>query len=234
MLRVLTLYWAARSDQERQAGRFRDAERFARKALVTAARSTAPDDPLRARLWNALGMARKYRGRYPAAGRAYAAAERIIGVHCQPAALATLYHNLGGLEHARGDFARAEVFTRRALVLRLELRGGRHPEVARDLAALGAILDERGRHDEAEAALRQALAIFRRGWIRPRRDIAAVMSNLAVCLHRMGKPQAEEIGRRAASLNARLLGPAHPETRIAAENLDVIRASRVAWKSQVG
>ena len=235
MLRVLTLYWAARSDQEQLAGRYRKAEWFARKALVTAARCTAPEDPLRAVLWNALGMVRKYRGRYAASARAYAAAERILLADPEPAALASLYHNLGGLEHARGHYARAEVFARRGLALRLAVRGGRHPDVGRDLAALGAILDAQARHGEAEEALRQALAIFRRGWIRPRQDIAAAMSNLAACLERMGRlEEAEETGRRAASLSARVLGLAHPESRIAAENLDVIRASRVAEKNQVG
>jgi tetratricopeptide (TPR) repeat protein len=179
-------------------------------------------------------MARKYQGHCAAASRAYAAARRILLLRPDSDRLAALYHNLGGLEHARGRLARAEVLARRGLALRIRTCGDRHPDVARDLAALGAILDARGLQGEAEAAYRQALAIFRRGWLRLQRDIAAALGNLAVCLHRAGRPrEAEEAGRQAVRLSARWLGHSHPETLIATENLEVILEAK-SRREQLG
>ena len=76
--------------------------------------------------------------------------------------LATLYHNLGGLEHARGRYARGEPFARRSVALREQALGLDHPTVAADVAALAALLVGQGKYDEAEAFYQRALAIFTR------------------------------------------------------------------------
>src|SRR5436309_1759962 len=55
--------------------------------------------------------------------------------------VATLYHNLGGLEHARGRYSRGEPFARHGLEIRERVLGPGHPNVAADAAALAAILD---------------------------------------------------------------------------------------------
>jgi tetratricopeptide (TPR) repeat protein len=220
--------WAARADQEREHGCFRSSERFARQALVLAGRLGPNAAHLRARLWNAVGMACKYRGRFSAAARAYARASHELGARGSRDRLAdaALWHNRGGLEHARGRFARAEVLARRGLALRQEALGPGHMEVARDLAALGAILDGQLRHHEAESRYRRALEIYRGRWRVPRRDIAATLGNLAACLHLQGRrAEAERTGSRAVALCARELGREHPETRLAEANLQVIRSS---------
>src|SRR5437899_2606067 len=76
--------------------------------------------------------------------------------------VATLYHNLGGLEHARGHFAGGEPWARQSVAIREQALGPDHPEVAADVAALAALLDGQGKWDEAEALYRRALAIFER------------------------------------------------------------------------
>jgi hypothetical protein len=65
-----------------------------------------------------------------------------------------------GLAHARGDHAAGEEPARRSVSIRARAVGPDHPEVAADRAALAAILDALGRHDEAEALLREALRVF--------------------------------------------------------------------------
>jgi len=62
--------------------------------------------------------------------------------------LASLYHNLGGLEHARGAFATGEPLARRAVAIRTRTLGPEHPDVAADMAALAALLDGQGKYDE--------------------------------------------------------------------------------------
>src|SRR5262249_11844830 len=76
--------------------------------------------------------------------------------------LATIYHNLGGLEHACAKYARGEIFARRSVVLRKKAFGPDHPDVAADNAALAAILDAQGKRDEAEQLYVQDLAAFER------------------------------------------------------------------------
>src|SRR5207237_486877 len=77
-------------------------------------------------------------------------------------ALATLYHNLGGIEHARGRYAAGEPHARRSVALREAARGPDDVAVAADVAALAALVEGRGRLDEAAALYGRALAIFRR------------------------------------------------------------------------
>src|SRR5439155_25419661 len=101
---------------------------------------------------NALGMLYKYAGRFDEAAalydRALGLAERIHG--SEHVSLASLLHNVGGLEHARGEYAKGEAPARRSVELRERALGADHPAVAADVAALAAIVDGLGRHDEAE------------------------------------------------------------------------------------
>ena len=62
------------------------------------------------RVLNRMGMRHKYAGRFTAAERAYRGAMALALTRRTPdaAVLADLYHNLGGLEHARRRFAAAE------------------------------------------------------------------------------------------------------------------------------
>ncbi len=57
----------------------------------------------------------------------------------------TLFHNLGGLEHARGRFAQGEPHARRSVEFRERLRGAAIRTPRRTLAALAALLDGQGR-----------------------------------------------------------------------------------------
>ena len=54
---------------------------------------------------------------------------------------AALYHNLGGIEHARRRYDAAEPFAREVVRLRFEAFGDDYPKVAADRVALAAILE---------------------------------------------------------------------------------------------
>lgn len=103
-------------------------------------------------------------GRYDEAERLYFRALDLIdaAVGHDDIQAASLYHNLGGLEHARGRAALGEPPARWGLKIRERALGADHPHVAADKAALAAILDAQGRYDEAEELYRQALAVFER------------------------------------------------------------------------
>ena len=232
--RVRATYWAVRAGQSQDAGDSHRAEACIRLALTIASRDRVSDDRLLLRLWNERGRIAKSRGRIAAAARAYVRARAFFVTRRDPDARAVLFHNLAGLEHARGRFARAERLARRGLAIRTRLRGVGHPDVARDLAALAAILDGCGRHEEAERLHLRALAVLSRGFFPDRRESAAVLVNLAACLFAQGRlVEAEACGARAVAGSARALGPEHPETRIAVRNHEVIRSAVAPGSSEV-
>ena len=104
-----------------------------------------------------LAVLYKYTARFATAARLY---RRALAVTTQALGpehpdVATIYHNLGGLEHARGRYTRGEPWARRAVTVRKRALGPDHPAVAADMAALAAILDAQGNDTEAEALYRR-------------------------------------------------------------------------------
>jgi tetratricopeptide (TPR) repeat protein len=92
---------------------------------------------------------------------------------------ATLLHNLGGLAHARGDYAAAEAPARRAVEIRQAPLGINHPTVAADRAALAAILDALAQHEDAGALLEDALRTFECTYGPDHYEVAITANNLA-------------------------------------------------------
>ena len=157
----------------------------------------ASDAAVAARL-NRLGLRCKAAARYDAGRAHYERALALLTSHPAPDldAVATLYHNLGGIEHADPC------------------------DLAADRSALAAILDGQARYDEAEGLYREALRAFRgrhgsRDW-----DIAVTLGNLGAQYVRRGRlPEAARLLRRAATLKSRILGPADPGVAVALNNL---------------
>ncbi len=96
--------WAMyeQADAFREAGRYAEAERLYVQALAHPA---SEDETEWATTANSLGILYKYMGRYDEAEPLYhkslAILERSLGPDHPD--IASLYHNLGGLEHARGN-----------------------------------------------------------------------------------------------------------------------------------
>jgi tetratricopeptide (TPR) repeat protein len=128
--------------------------------------------------------------------------------------LADLYHNLGGLEHARGNYRKGEPLARRSVQLRARRHGADAIDTWLDRTAHAALLQGIGRHREAEQVYRRALPRFRRYFGAGHFEIAMTQNNLGCALADQGRT-AE--GRRqldpALRLFTRLLGARHPTTR---------------------
>lgn len=112
---------------------------------------------------------------------------------------------------ARADiraFSETEDLYRRALAIQENALGPDHPALAATLNNLGALLDQRGRHEEAEVLQRRSLAILEKsvGLLHP--DAASTLTTLAVSLDRQGRiVEAEETYRRAVELSRRAENP---------------------------
>jgi tetratricopeptide (TPR) repeat protein len=190
-----------------------------------------PTNPECLALWNELGMVLKYSGKYDQAERCYRVAlrhsyKRFRGAE-QQFFRANLYHNLGGLEHSRARFTRAENYARKGLELRLKCCASDTLAVAQDRAALGAILHGRSKYADCERNSMQALGIYRHQYGASHPQIAVVLNNLAALCHATGRPRrAESYYRAALKMKRRWLGRSHPDLAVTMNNLALLFQSQ--------
>ena len=148
--------------RHRARGRFARAESLLRQSVALAEAAGPREDARLAAALNALGLLCKDLARYDEGRACYERALSLLegAPGATPDDVATLYHNLGGIEHARGEHAAGEAFARRGLALRKLAVDGDPHALAADMAALAALLDGQRRDDEAEALYVEALRTF--------------------------------------------------------------------------
>ena len=147
-------------------------------------------------------MVYKYAARFDEAEalyqRALAAIEATLGPDHPDTA--TVWHNLGGIEHARGRHAAGEPYARRSVQIREAALGAEHPAVAADIAALAALVQEQGRLDEAECLYRRALSVFESTYGTDHYEVAVTCNNLGALEAAREKPHdAEKLYRRGSA-----------------------------------
>jgi tetratricopeptide (TPR) repeat protein len=166
-------------------------------------------------------------GRFEQADKIYRSLLRVYRSAEQSLDRATVYHNLGGLEHARGRFARGEPWARKGVKIRTRLLGSRHASVAADEVALGAILDGRGKHREAQRLYRHALRIFRAAKRPDVYEIAVTLNNLAASCHATGaRTAAARFYQEALDLKEELLGRKHISLAVTLNNMALLFESQ--------
>jgi tetratricopeptide (TPR) repeat protein len=207
-------------------GKYARAEKACLAALAVA-RAELPADEVPT-FSNGLAIVYKYLARYADASRLYKDAlrrtERARGP--RHPALASILHNLGGLEHARGRFARAEPYARRGLAIRKSSVERGHPDIAADEAALAAILHGMARFREAERLFRGAIRLFERTLGKQHFEVGFNLGNLAALCQAEGRlAEAERLYRRSLAIKTRALGPEHPDVALTIQNLATLRHS---------
>ncbi|HXI60549.1 MAG TPA: tetratricopeptide repeat protein [Polyangia bacterium] len=216
---------------DRQLGAYAAAERAFRVALAETKRVFGPDDLDVASLLNNLGVLRKYQGRFDEAVVFYRRALPMLKASARRngdrSALATLYHNMGGIEHARGRYAAGEPHARRSVALREAELGPQDVTVAADVAALAALVEGRGRLDEAAALYQRALAIFRRKLGPRSAEVALDLAGLASVRQAQGRlPEARRLYERALTLQEQVFGRVHPEVAMTLNNFATLERQR--------
>jgi tetratricopeptide (TPR) repeat protein len=215
----------------RAQGRFAPANAVLASGLKECVARVGPRDPLSAGFLNDLGVLRKYQGRFDEAAAFYQRARAIIARSPQRRGLAaaTLYHNLGGLAHSRGQHAHGEPFARRSVALREALLGPDHPEVGADVAALAALVEGQGhaRLDEAARLYQRALRIFRRTLGPASGEVAINLCSLGGVRQAQGRlAVAEGLIRRALAIQVRLFGHQHADVAMTVNNLGILLSMR--------
>jgi len=207
---------------DRMLGAYAAADHSYRIALAEIRRRFGPRDRYIAGVFNDFGVLRKAQGRYAEALGFYRRALPLVP-RGDRHALATLAHNLGGIEHARGNFGRAEPHARRSVRLRTALVGANHPSVAADLAALAAIVEARGRLGEAAGLYRRALAIFGRVLGPASLEVGLNLACLAAVEQRRdARARARSLYGRALAIQERVLGRHHADVAMTVNNLAVL------------
>jgi len=184
-----------------------------------------PGSPqLAAEAWNNLGVLCKHAGWFDRGAAAYARsvafAQRMPQTPARDMLLATILHNTGGLDHARGRFESAEEPARRAWEMRRQHLGEDHPTTLADAVAYAGVLDGLSRFAESRPIYERALSVYERLFGPEHYEVAATLHNLAFVENAEGNhSRAIDLARRAYSLKATLLGKTHPDTALSGMNL---------------
>jgi tetratricopeptide (TPR) repeat protein len=210
---------------ERMSGDLESAATRLRAVLDRAARELGETSRAVVTAANALGMVFKYTSDFDAAQACYerAMAGMESWAEPDPLAMAGLLHNLGGLAHSRGDFSAGIPLAEQGVALRTEAVGDDHPDVARDLNALGALYQLAGREDDAARAYDRALALFETCYGPDHFEVGMTCANLSVLADERGRgPEAEALGRRSLRILEAVLGPDDAEVGLTLLNLGAV------------
>jgi tetratricopeptide (TPR) repeat protein len=210
-------------------GKYRRAERDLLRALQLLGPYRGNPTPEHLATWNERGIVHKYLGNYREARQCYLAALRYAPSSLSGSArydfLASLYHNLGGLEHSRRRFRRAESYARKSIEYRVRVKPRNAVSIAADRVALAAILDCLGAFDESMALYRSALKTYRRAYGASHREIALVLNNVAAVYQRTGQlGRAQKMYRAALAMKRKTLGGNHPDLAVTLNNLGMLLA----------
>ena len=138
-------------------------------------------------------------------------------------ASSVIYHNIGGILHAKGDFTTAEPPGRKAWDISRRLLGEDDPRTLFDAVAYAAILDGLQRYDESEAIYRRALVIFEKTFGPEHYEVASNLHNLAAVLCARGDlDQAEKLYLRALAIKEKVLGAESPDAALTRNNLGAL------------
>jgi tetratricopeptide (TPR) repeat protein len=221
----------------RMLGDYTRAERPLLDASRMAAAAFGDTSEEAAEAQNNLAVLYKYAGRFDEGlqlyERALATLAAIHGEDSLPCA--DVLHNLGGILHARRDFAAAEAPGRRAWEISRRLAGDADPRTMRDAVAYAAILDGLRRYEDSEPIYRSALSFYEQVFGANHQDVAATLHNLAAVVEARGdSARAEQHYRRALAIRETRFGADHPDVALTCNNLGRLLADRGLTGEAVG
>lgn len=207
--------------RHRAGGRPAVAEPLLREALrLTEEHFPTDRDRLVAAL-NALGLLCKDLAKYDEARALYERALALLKAagNESSADVATLYHNLGGIEYARRNYAVAELLARKGL----EIRRACAPDdraLAADMVALAAILDGLEQFEEAASLYVEALRVLDGSASTNGHEIGVALNDLGANYARRDRlDEAKAHLAIAVELKTRRLGVHHPDRALSLNNL---------------
>jgi tetratricopeptide (TPR) repeat protein len=206
-------------------GLFREAHRI----ITSSFALDQPDPVANARRYLVLAASHAAQGRYQVAINAYSRALEVTGTADTPN-----FEQQSRILVARGEayaaveeFAKAERDIRRAMAMVAGRVGRRHPDMARNLEALGLTLFYSGRLSEARAPFEQALQLRRnlQGFSHPK--VAENLNTLGSLAYMQGDlVSAERFYRDVIVHDTKVLGKDHPDLANTLNNLARVQIER--------
>src|SRR6204780_5130367 len=204
------------------AGKYAQAESWAKQAVNLAQTESGPDSGDYASTIYNLARIYRYEGRYAEALPLYQRALAIFekGFGPDNPYVATCLDNIAELYRAQGRYAEAEPLYQRSLAIREKTPGPNSIEAALSLHDLAALYHDEGRYAEAIPLYQRSLAIYEqtRGPDNP--DVAVSLTNLALIYATLGRyADAEPLYQRALAIYQKTLNPDHPLIAVSLNNL---------------
>ncbi|MEZ5386279.1 MAG: tetratricopeptide repeat protein [Prosthecobacter sp.] len=217
------------ADALRLLSRYDESEAVFQELLPLAERLLGEGNALTRFVMNCWAILCKYTGRFDQGAALYQrslALAQKAGVHDRHE-MATLYHNIAGLEHARKEYAVAEPYARRSVEIRRRVSGPDSVDVTADEAALASILIGLKKYDEAEEINRRALTVFEREHGPVHYEVAVTCNNLGTILQSTGRvEEALPYYERALAIKEKLQGADHVDVGITLNNLGLLHQSQ--------
>lgn len=181
--------------------------------------SLPPRHPVTALVRNSLGVLARSRGELDEALEHFAAAlESDLGE--TPAYRVGILLSLGGIAQARGDLVGAELQTKEALALEIQLHGSASAGACAAGSQLGALISALGRHEEAIGILAEVIENLEALYGPDHLEVGIAACTIGAAFDRAGRlAEAEAAYRSGLALREAAVGPEQPELAATLINL---------------
>jgi len=148
---------------------------------------------------------------------------------------ADVYHNIGVLFKAKGDYDNALVELRKALEIRLKVLGPDHPDIASSYNHIGAVYDEKGDYENALVELRKCLEIELKMLGPENADTASSYNHIGVLYYAKGDYDNALVEfRKCLEIELKVDGPDHPNTALSYNNIGVVYKAKGDYENALG
>lgn len=126
---------------------------------------------------------------------------------------ASLFHHVGCYLYLRGRYTEVHPFCERALMIREQLLGLEHPDVAESLDLLAALYHKQGRYADEEPLFQRIISYREKALGLEHPDLARSLYGLGKCYYRQGKyAEAESVLLQALAIFREALGTDNANT----------------------
>ncbi len=214
----------ARFETLYEAGKFPEAEAFAKQVLATTT-----DGNSRGTWLHNLGMAYDGAGKYREAEGAYresyAALIKVLGANHANIALSR--SNLANTLTHLGRYGDADAAYQESIRIRERLNGADSPVLIQDLIGLGGLKYQIGDYAESEKLFQRSLRVLQKSVGNEHAVVALVMTNLGSLYQTQGKfEEAETTIRAALKMREKVQGTDHPDIGQTLNNLATLEIER--------
>ncbi len=210
------------ADRYTAEGKYSEAEKLYRRALLITERSVGGTHPNVAALVHNIGTVCQSQARLGEAEALYRRSLEILEAvygRDHPDMAASL-NNLGSLYLSQARYGEAEGLIQRALDITEKTLGKDHPDLASSLNALGNLYRARGKYKEAEKRYERALKLTEKARGSSHPDLIIILNNYSMNHYELGKySDAESMLKRSLEIAEESLGLEHPDVAMIVTNL---------------